>query len=370
MRRFDNAWLFTGGSLSDVTQTLGDGSVPITVAAGDKLYLGADEWISGVYLDPSVLSAPFGYVFEAYDADAWRPLSQQERYDQLSTGFAQAAQGYAFTGPGVVFWGKGAATGRSSSQAYLHATATPSPTGFPEAVAVPETEERYWVRLRVTSGSAQINRVLPRLYNSYVTVDQVASFLGLPTFDDTHSPTRDTVRDMIVGIEDWLDNWTRKTWRLQGFQNDSYDFNPAGILLRTRPGFVVSQLRLWNGNSFDVMTQGRGHDYWYDPRLSLVTFTFPSFRMRQYGAVMSRSANQPGSIQIDWVAGGDYETDPRRTLVWDTVVRRVCADLVTQSDWTGLISSGLEVLPKADKVREWAERAQQQADELRGLITV
>lgn len=370
MRRFDDVWLFHGGVLTDVTQTLGDGTAPITMVSGDKLYLGSDEWAAGAYVDPSVLSAPLGNVWEAYDADAWRPLSQKERYDQLQVGYARVAQGFDFGGPGVAYWGKGPATGRTASQAYLHATVTPSATGFPESVAVPETEARYWVRLRITSGSVQINRVLPRLYNSYVTVDQVASFLGLPAFDDTHSPTRDTVRDMIVGIEDWLDSWTHKTWRLQGFQNDMYDFNPAGFILRVRPGFVVSQIRIWDGTSFHVMEQGRGKDYWYNPELSMVTFTFPSFRMRQYSAVLNRSVGQPGSVQVDWVAGGDYETDPRRTLVWDTVVRRVCADLVTQSDWTGLISSGLEVLPKADKIREWAERAQQQADELRGLVTV
>lgn len=363
MRRFDAIWSFQAGALTDRTQTLGDGSAtPLALAAGDIIYLGHSDWIAGFYNEPTAYTGPPTYVVEQYFDGSWKILPQQERYDQLTLGYSTAAQGVDLSAPGVIYWGQ--------SQ-LIHIPATPSATGFPESVAVPDTIERYWYRLRILTGTVTLSRILPRLFNTYATIDEVASFLGVPSFDDIHEPKAEYVRKKIAANENWVDSFTLKTWRLNSAINETYDFNPSGFFLRNRPARVVSSLMIWNGNTFDVFIQGRGRDYWVDPRLGQITFT--NTRLRAYSQILGRGTRQPGAVVVNYVYGRDFDTDEKQQLVKDTVLKRTAADLVLQADWTGLLTSGggsLDTVPKAEKARQWMEESQQTVDELRGLVNV
>ncbi len=364
MRRFDAIWSFQSGALTDRTQALGVGGASLTLGPSDKLYLRHSDWISGFYQEPSAYTGPPTYVVEQYFDGTWHALPQQERYDQLTLGFSTNAQGIDLTIPGVVYWGQ---------SPLPHMITTPSATGFPEAVAVPDTQEGFWYRLRILTGTVTLARVLPRLFNTYATIDEVASFMGVPSFDDNHEPKAEFVRKKIAANENWLDSFTLKSWRINSAINETYDFNASGFLLQHRPVRVISNLMVWNGNTFDLFIQGRGKDYWLDPRLGQVTFTIPSFRLRAYSQLLGRALRQPGSVVVNYVYGRDFETDEKQQLVKDIILKRTGADLVLQADWTGLLTSGggtLDTVPKAEKARDWMEQAQQQTDELRGLVTV
>ena len=364
MRRFDAIWSFQPAALTDRTQALGDGATTLTLSAGDKLYLGSVDWVAGFYIEPTAYTGPPTYVVEQYFDGTWRVLPQQERYDQQTLGFSTSSQGVDLTAAAVVYWGQ------SQISTVL---ATPSTAGFPEAVAVPDTQERFWYRLRILTGTVTIARVLPRHFNTYATIDEVASYLGVPSFDDFREPKAEYVRKKIAANENWLDSFTLKSWRLNSAINETYNFNPAGFFLRHRPVRLISSLAVWNGNSFDFFIQGRGKDYWLDQRLGQVAFTLPSFRLRAYSYVLGRALGQPGSVVVNYVYGRDFDTDEKSQMVKDIILMRTAADLILQADWTGLLTSGggtLDNVPKADKARDWAEQAQQRADELRGLVTV
>ncbi len=363
MRRFDAIWSFQTGALTDRTSQLGSGTTPLTLNSGDKVYFGHPDYVSGIYAELSATTPPVGYIVEQYDGTAWQLLPQQELYSQVSSGFTIVSQAYAFTATGLIQWGE---------SPWQHNKVTPSATGFPESVATPDTTARYWYRLTIQSGGpTTISRFLPTLYNPYTTVDEVNSFMGLNyPFDDIRPPTIDMVKKIIAGVEDWLDFYTRKSWRLRNVQNDLYDFNPYCVFLRYRPVRLVSAVRIWNGNSFEAFTQGRGQDYWLNPRNGQIVFTLPSFRMRMYNALLTRYLMQPGSMQVDYVYGDDFELSDKREMVRDIARMRTSAQLVLESDWTGLMSSGLEVVPKAEKAREWLDYSEARAVELRGLLTV
>lgn len=360
MRRFEAVWEWNGTTLTDRTSALGNGTASVTLTTGRSLYFGTEDWLAGLYTEVSAFSGQ-AIVVEQHTDGSWKELPQQETYTNDAIGYTLQPQSYQFDRHGMYFWKK---------SPWVHMTFTPTAT-FPETAAPPDTEERYWYRARCTAGSVTVTRALPRHYNSYSDPTTVANFLQIPEFSDRTSPDIDSVRRFIADSEDWLDVHTLKSWRLGAATNETYDFNPNGIFLRHRPAHLISSLRIWNGSTFEVFQQGRGKDFWLDPRLGQIVFTLPSFRMRQYSHVLSRYMRQPGSVQVDYVYGRDFQTDPQSDLVAGIVNRRTAAQLIEQADWTALLTSGggLDNLPKPEKVRQWKDEAQQKADELRGLIT-
>lgn len=359
MLRFTAAWYFNGVSFTDLTQALGDGTASQVLNTGDKLYVRTADWLSGIYLAVSGFTGTPAYVVEEFDGDTWQDLPLQEAYTTLATGYQRIYPAYALQANGVAQWG---------ASPFNHQQKVPNST-FPESAAPPDTNAGYWTRLRITSGTVTITRALPRMFNTYADVDGIAAFMGLESFADTSAPTRAQVRTLIADAEDWLENWTRKSLRLSYHRNDDYQFQPYGVFLNYRPGWEVVNARLWSGNGYQSLVQGRTNDFYFEPVTSRFIFTLPSFNVQQYSYLLSRNLRMPNALQLDWVSGGDFQTDPRRNLLRDIVQRIVAVEIITSADWTGVLASGVEHLSPDVRVRQWYEKAQKEADELRGLIT-
>lgn len=371
MQRFDCVWKFNGttGVFTDYSAVAGRGGAAISVQGADKLYLGHGDWLSGVLAMVTSYVAGVQYVVEQWAGDGWRELPTAESYTDLPIGFDVIEQAFDFTSHGVMEWG------RSRFNWFEKVPVTDTwpevgpPPGSP-GVVVPDTESRFWVRIRFLSGGpVVIDRLLPLLFNTYATYSGLASFMSLPEFDEQVQPTATEVRKIIRRHEDWLDAYTRRAWRPRYIRNETQDFNAYGIPLNRRPILFVTRIGLWNGSSFESMTLGRDQEAYVDRYLSMVYPNTPSFRLRYYSYLLSKYLRQPRSFQVSYVYGEDFELSDTGSTAEGIVLRRAAADLVTNGDWSKFLTSGLDVLPKPEKVREWSEKAQDAADNLRALYT-
>ena len=358
MREFDSVWHFDGTTYTDVTTLAATGGMALAVQGGHKLYFGHNDWLSGfLYLLDSGAS-DLTYVLERWDGEAWERVPQQETYNQLQTGFSISSQAAAFSGVGGVV-----DFGRASQGRWGLKVATNT---FPEAAVPPDTYNRFWLRARFTAGGpVTFDRLLPLLYNTYASYSDLASFMGMPEFDENAPPTSGEVRRILRRHEDWLDNYTRRAWRPKLAVNEAHNFNPYGVGLNRRPVLFMLSVGLWQGSKFDDMVVGRGEDTFVDPATAMLYPNTPSFRLRFYSFLLSRFIRSPQSFRVSYVYGADIDVDEAGGAATDVVLCRAAADLTISGDWSSYLTSGLDTLPKPNKVQEWRDRAQEIADTLR-----
>jgi len=375
LRRFDAVWRHTPAvGFTDYTTLAGRGGAAISLQGGDKLYLGHEDWLSGALVMLTQTAGAVTYVVEQWDGAAWRELSLQEGYVDLQTSWDIVEQAFDWSGHGVIEWGR---------SPFIWGLQTPLVNLWPEAggdgdadaddipFTPPEvTTPRYWVRIRFTSGGPVIvDRLLPLLYNTYATYSELASFMYLPEFDEVHQPTATEVRKSIRKHEDWLDSYARRSWRPRYRPNETQDFNPYGIKLDYGPTMFVVKMGLWNGTNFENLPMGRGEQGYLDRATAMIYPNTPSFRLRYYSFLLSRYLRQPKSFAVSYVYGEDFDLSDTGTVAQSVVLRRAAADLTVSADWSKLLTSGLDTVPKPEKVREWRETAQEQADTIRKLYT-
>lgn len=365
MKLFDRVWHWDGVAWTDKTSTAHSG-MALTVAQGDVLYLAFSDWLAGMLAYVTTGATTCDYTVEVFNGERWVTVVPEFAFEAIasSPGYTWE-QAYNFAAHGVAYWGRNPDVWRLGT----------SSATWPEAGAAAPTSDvsKFWVRITfgTLTGTLVLDKVFPLPYNTYASVNHVSQFMGWKSFTDITSPEAAVVRHAIRSAEDWIDMHCRHTWRIRSAWRESYDFNPYGVLLRHRPVILVTNLGMWQGDSFQTMTQGRAGgssgEYWLDQYRGMVYFNLPSFRLRYYSWLLSRYLRQPGSIVVDYVYGTDYETHEQAQIVTHIALRLVGADLVRNADDTGLTSSGLDVLSKAEKVDEWQEWAEQQADELRGV---
>lgn len=364
MKLFDAVWLFSGSTYTDKTATAHSG-MALTVTQGDKLYLAFGDWLAGALFYITTAATTCDYTVEVYNGEDWKTVVPEFAYEALavSPGYSWQ-QAYDFDGHGVAYWGKNPDVWR------IAASATDWPeTGAPPTVGV----KKYWVRITfgTLTGTLVLDKVFPLPYNTYASANHVAQFMGWRGFSDASTPEAAIVKHAIRDQEDWLDDYCRKSWRIRASFNETYDFNPYGIRLYNQPPILVTSVGLWQGSHFEIMSQGRAGapsgEYWLNPRNGMLYFNLPSFRLRYYSWLLSRYIRQPGSVLVNYLYGTDFETHKQAGTVTGITLRLVGADLVRNADDTGLTSSGLDVLSKADKVDEWQEVAESRAENLRGL---
>lgn len=369
MRRADALWHYNPIALQflDVTSSLGSGGVPVSIGQNEKLYVGCSDWMSGLILIISQAPAAVPMIaVEMFDGstNAWQPIPLQERTDQLAIGHSLSSQGYDFRASGMAYWGR-------SQWAWVPKA---SQRGFPENPDPPveSSDEMYWVRLRnLGSTPLTIDRVLPVMYNTYATVDSVAEFMGMSRpFDDVTAPTRTFIRHRIRAAEDWLDTYTRRTWRMRLQLNERPTFNPHGIKLRHVPVWFVTRFAVWAANTLQVMVEGRNQDYYVSTDTGMLYFTRVVFgRGLNWTTVSPRFMRQTQSVEVDYVYGLDFDLAEDREIVTDVVCKHVGHALVMQGDWTSWLISNPDAVPKADKAKEWKESAEEQATLFRAMLT-
>jgi len=353
MNVFDNVWLYRGGTYTDLTDTAIT-DMATALVADDKLYFGMSDWLSGILFFITGSANLSDYVVELYDGAAWKRATPELVFQNLQSDFTWDT-GYVFQSDGAVYWGKG-----------REPELTKSSARFPEATAPPDAVSRYWYRITFpTAGGITLNKAFPLMFNTYTTPSEIAEFLGLPEFDDTTSPPISYVRKSIHEEEDFIDHYVRRSWRMRYTVAETAEFNPYGFRPRNHPPIMVTRLGLWNGNTFDVMTYGRGEQYFFDAPKQMVYFTLPSFRLRFYSFLLTRYIRQPGSVVYDYLWGADFDTDPQAQEIAGITKQLVAADLIRNNDETGILRSGLDVMSKSEKHQAMHDDAMERLDTLR-----
>lgn len=348
MRRFDAIWEFSSGAYTDQTQLLSEGTSSITLSAGESLYFGLnDDWFAGVLAFLSTVPSPSpSYIIEQFDGDTWRSLPLEESLVNLNTGVELHR--------GSLFWGLSPFTW----ERLVFSTTVPE-NGTPV-----DSQARYWVRLRVVSGEIIIDRCLPQLYNTYASLEDLEGYIGFQ-FDDVRAPTRTTVRKMLRASEDWLDQYCRRSWRPRIAYNETYNFNPYGNKLRKYPPWFLISAQLWDGSNYQSLIEGKAKDVFLDLPSGQIKFTTPQQRLWNYTWLLSRHYKQTGSLLVTYAYGDDFDTCEYAELIREIVMMRTGARLINQSDTTGIFTSGMDTVSKTDKMRTWAEDAEEKAAELR-----
>jgi len=355
MKRPDVFWLYRGGTLQDVRPLL-----PLTLQAGDELYIGHSDWLSGLFFVLETGNGPNDhsqYTVETYLVDEWAELIPEKFFENQQASYIWDTA-WNWQGKGVLYWGD-IPSGHSPA---MSSSSFPVPGATP-----PSIYTGYWYRIKIANPGATvvISDLFLVLYNTYTTVGEVARFLGLPPFHELSIPHVDTIRRTIRAQEDWIDNYCRRTWRFRSRFAETADFNPYGIKPRYQPLYLVTRLGLWNGTAFEVLEYGRGKQYFMDKDRGMIYFTLPSFRLRYYSFLLSRYLRQPASIVFDYVYGDDFDVSPQREDVRFIANRLVGYELVVNNDETGIFTSGLEVMTKREKAEAWLSSATDRADTLR-----
>ncbi len=355
MKVFDQVWLYQGAAWTNYTTTAFSG-MALTVTAGDILYFAAPDWLAGfLFMNPTGAEVT-DYYAEVWDGDQWVRLQPERSFQNLAAGYTWDTA-WSFQGTGTYFWGK-----TQSSPVNRKASNI-----WPETSTAPATPNSFWYRITFPTGGTILDTVWPMMYNTYTTPREVSEFLGVENFDEISQPNLNYIRKSIRDQEDWLDNYTRKSWRIRSTVEEGADFNPYGIRPRNQPIMMVTRLGLWNGSAFDILQYGRNEDYWTDTGKGMVFLTLPSFRMRYYSWLLSRYIRQPASIVLDYLWGADFETHEDAENVSWIVKRLVGADMVRTNDETGIFRSGLDILTKGEKLNSWREEAVERADTLRAI---
>lgn len=355
MRTFDQVWLYRGSAWTDYTSTAFTG-MALTLQASDILYFAATDWLAGfLFMNPTGDDVT-DYVVEVWDGDQWVRLMPERSFQSQSAAYTWDTA-WSFQSTGTLFWGKSPVSplDRKSSNSW------------PETGTAPAAVTRFWYRITFPTGGTILDTVWPLMYNTYTTPTEIAEFLGLEDFDEISQPNLDYIRKSIRDAEDWLDNYTRKSWRIRSTVAEGLDFNPYGMRPRNQPLLMVTRLGLWNGSTFDILDYGRGEDWWVDTGKGMVFLTLPSFRMRYYSWMLSRYIRQPSSIIIDYLWGADFDNhEDAENVAW-IIKRLVGADLIQTNDETGIFRSGLDVLTKKEKAEGWQVKAEERADSLRAI---
>jgi len=372
MKICDRVWHLRAAAWLDKTATSYSG-MALSVVTGDILFLAVSDWLAGALFYTALAATDADYAVDIWNGEEWSPVLPEFAFEATVGGAGYTwKQAYDFNGHGVAYWGRNPDVWRVGTSTNAVAGAG----GFPVDTISPPTAgiTKYWVRITFSSvtGALTLDKVFPLFYNTYASANHVAQFMGWRGFNDFTTPEGAIVRHAIRAAEDWLDNYCRKSWRIRGAFREGYDFNPYGFLLRNRPVLFVNRLGLWQGTHHETMVQGRGGggqgDYFLDQYRNMVYFMLPSFRLRYYSFLLSRYIRQPASVIVDYVYGTDFETHRQAQTVTHIVLRTVGADLVRNADDTGLSSSGLDVLSKAEKVESWTQVAMDRADELREVF--
>jgi len=175
----------------------------------------------------------------------------------------------------------------------------------------PEGTSSHWYKIRFHDSGNDLYSTYSDAFQAdkeyYCTPREVASFMGFDNFDDSTTPTRYEVEDIISIICDEIDRITHHAWRevrvtdeyydvkvedrYLGWANYPYDYSSRiALYLKHRKirSFIsgTHKIEYWAGSSWvDFVTdytEGRNSDYWIDYNRGIIYFVnrYP-LRIRQ-----------------------------------------------------------------------------------------
>ncbi len=345
-----NAYVDLEFAASDIPGT----SLSLMEETDDRLYLGLDRTFDGAYFDLTVFGAGYSdpLDWEYWNGAIWRNLP--------------IIQNYIFNADGVirfpipVDWTTRTLDGVEAADTGLAADDDTSGV------------VKYWIRVTSTSAPgtvATMRRTFPFPSYAYTTPSEVGGFLQLRNaFDSTTNPTLVQVEDMIRRIEGRIEGYTTLSWKPQYRDEEFHEFSRYGFNLKRYPAIQVLEVAIWNGGSFEIMSEGRESDWFVTNQTGIVSFSrlislpFAYTRTRTWGFGEFRQ-----SVRAKYIWGKDIDFDDRASMVKDITVKLVASDLLSNYDWTILVPQGTDRFSIEQKITYWREEGTERLEELRPL---
>lgn len=353
-------WMYDDSESSYVDRTDGtytDADITFLEDSSDSMYIGLDSRFTGFYADLSTNGSyeDLAYYYYAGGFLGWKKLS--------------LIDSYSFSESKYIRW--------NLPKDWVSWNFVDTD---PESATPPDNIERYWIK--VTAGTVSTAAVISKIrlfpYACYVTPDEVNDFLQIKNypFTETSRPTLYTVENMIRKAEARIDYKTKKSWRFNVVSDSGdsllVDYNRYGVYLRRRNFFKIYSVQLWNGGSWETLTEGRENDYFINYDLGMIYFT----RMFLLPAVYGMTGRYfhygfgefKNNVKVDYAYGRDKEKDEEFEMAKDAALRLTALQLLQHHDYSTLIVSGTDKVTLESKVRLLSEEAEAIIEELSGII--
>ena len=354
MFRPDAFWLWDNSesAYTDETDNIRiNSSINFLSDTNDKIYVGLDRRFTGLYVDLSTNGSYTGIAYEYFDGENWLKLS--------------LIDSFAFNTSKYIRWNLPAIWAKYNFTSTSPHTATP-----------PDTLERYWIRITCSAitTTAVISKIRCITFATYTTPVDISRFLQLKEdFNSSTVPTDIVVEDIIRRAEDRIDYVTYKSFRFNVSENEIVQYNRYGIFPRRRDLFKVYSVSIWNGSTWDALTEGRNNDYFVDYDRGMIYFTRLFLLPAAYGMTGRYFHFGFGeyaySCQIDYAYGRDLEKHPEFYIVKNLATKIVARDILKTTDYTSLAVSGTDKVPFESKIRLLEEEIDKELEELKGVVS-
>ena len=355
---FTKVFTFDGTSYTDVTlesQSPAGTAFAILGAANHYLYLGHDSKFDMAIFTIAIAGGLGALTWQYYNGSAWTtfvPASARYATDPDDDEGVQ----YAFDKNGAEIFPLNLLDGWAT-------TAINSST-------------KYWIRVSTASVTTAptIKRIQCRPFAIYTTSKQVFELLQLRNVTDTTDfttatiPSKETVDFFINESQAYIDMNTRKSWRPNLITDEHHEFNLNGMKLEMPDAQSVLSLKIWNGASWDIKTQGRKQDYFFVPETGMVQFSryflLPA-RFTSYNAPVWRWGGGEFTmpIKVTYLAGRDINTDiVQAGIIQEACKKMTAIDVMRSSDFGNLAVSGMDRVSMSEKISAWQEEIEDRLD--------
>ena len=242
----------------------------------------------------------------------------------------------------------------------------------------------YWVRISSptsVSTAPTIKRIQMRPLAAYCSTKdvfelmQLSAVLGGTDFTTSTVPAKDVVEKFIDEAQSYIDYITRKSWRPNIIHDEYHEFNLSGFKLDRPDPSKVIHLKIWNGSSWDIKTQGRKKDFFLVHDTGMIHFSryflLPA-RFQSYNAPVWRWGGGEFTmpIKVTYLNGRDFNTDVRENgIVHDACKKIAAMNIARSADFGGILVSGMDRVPTPQRLESWKAESDEQLESLRAFET-
>lgn len=315
----------------------------------EYLYFGLDRTFDGIYLGLEGGSSEYDQypIHEYWNDSSWQRLPLQNSISFQEDGVSRF--------PIPANWKKGGINRPSSAD---------------------EDDDNYYVRVRGTDITTIAKMVDSFPFPSYslTTPEECSALMGLRIeFTNTTLPSREDVERLIRRIEGRIEGYTTLSWKPQYRENEDYNFNRRGFVLKRTPIIKMFPVEIWQSGGYRTLREGRtaesedANDYFVTNRTGIVTFSrffhlpFGYSRVRAYGLGENR---QPIRARYIW---GRDELDDRYYMAKDVATKLVVADIWSSYDLGALLPQGSDRFGVDSRIERWTSDSEERLEELRPL---
>ena len=361
---FTSVLTYNGSNYGDMTleaQKPGGTSFGAFVETSHFLYLGHDSKFDMATFDIDIAGSLGTLKYEYYNGSAWTEFNPASAIYSQDPDDDQDAQ-YAFDEDGAEMF----PLNRLDNWA---------------TVAI-DSKTKYWIRISSPTSvttAPTFKRIQMRPLAAYCSTKdvfdlmQLSAVLGGTDFTTSTVPTKDVVEKFIDEAQSYIDYMTRKSWRPNIVHDEYHEFNLSGFKLDRPDPSKVIHLKIWNGSSWDIKTQGRKKDFFLVHDTGMIHFSryflLPA-RFQSYNAPVWRWGGGEFTmpIKVTYLNGRDFNTDVRENgIVHDACKKIAAMNIARSADFGGILVSGMDRVPTPQRLESWKAESDEQLESLRAF---